>query len=404
MSPFFFVTHTQLFTQSVGWLTGSMIPLSASESNSFFRGSRKANGTRRGGCTTGLTLGSMSIWNFPSKQPMPWNTSPYSLRMVCLAASSPLGFDGCGASILFGMSSLSSVGALSVTLMLKCNDTKLRALQVGNPRIAGPLAWLTWKTQRSRFSWCDTVRLQVPKFWMLWPPNAISLVVEGRRPGGIPFTSLAFSGNSDLYTDRGITLTSLPVSILNLMSLAWEPSAVFSVTNAWVSLSLPLVTSLVFLAVCCSVWKYMASASSWLAVASASWSACTRVLCAFLAPWLLCDERHIFAQWFDFPHALHVVPCVGHLSARLCALPQLLHADEGALGGGACVFLWSGRRFFGLLRWFVWSACTTLWRPCISSSCFEVASYCWAIFIASDSVDVSASSSSFDCTCLEFNP
>ena len=56
-----FSTVTILDTQSVGSFTGAKIPSSTIRSSSFFKGSFRVTCTRRGGCITGFTVGSISM-------------------------------------------------------------------------------------------------------------------------------------------------------------------------------------------------------------------------------------------------------------------------------------------------------------------------------------------------------
>ena len=91
--PLLFVTHTSELTQSVGSSTLAMIPWSTSESSSFFRGSRRASGTRRGGCTTGGTLGSKVMWNSPLKHPIPSKQSGYCESSFALSSGFPARFE-----------------------------------------------------------------------------------------------------------------------------------------------------------------------------------------------------------------------------------------------------------------------------------------------------------------------
>ena len=64
-APLLLVTQTKELTQSVGSSTLAMISCSTSESSSFFSGSCRATGTRRGGWITGGMVGSSTTWNSP---------------------------------------------------------------------------------------------------------------------------------------------------------------------------------------------------------------------------------------------------------------------------------------------------------------------------------------------------
>ena len=67
--PFFLGTTTRELIHGVGVVTGAMMSCSTTRPRSALSCSRTATGTRRAGCWTGLTVGSILIWYSPSSCP-----------------------------------------------------------------------------------------------------------------------------------------------------------------------------------------------------------------------------------------------------------------------------------------------------------------------------------------------
>ena len=98
-----------LETHSVGSVTGARIPVATISSSFSLIWLRRATGTRRGGCTTGGTLSSVTMWYSPGRSPKPSKTSLYPSRrsaipvVTCtpgVSLSPPLEFDGLSQSLI----------------------------------------------------------------------------------------------------------------------------------------------------------------------------------------------------------------------------------------------------------------------------------------------------------------
>ena len=73
-----------LETHSVGSVTGARIPLATISSSFSLIWFCKAAGTRRGGCTTGGTVLSVTMRYSPGRSPKPSKTSLYSSRRLAI--------------------------------------------------------------------------------------------------------------------------------------------------------------------------------------------------------------------------------------------------------------------------------------------------------------------------------
>ena len=134
-APLLLLTQTRELTQSVGSLTFARIPCITRESSSFLKGSLRASGTLRGGCTTGGTAASTVIWNSPWKQPTLSKQLSYCSRISFLATGSWLQM-GCWTAL--------GLDSLLWLVILKFMVIRFKSVQVGRPKIVGPSASTTW--------------------------------------------------------------------------------------------------------------------------------------------------------------------------------------------------------------------------------------------------------------------
>lgn len=99
--------------------------------------SRRLIGTRRGWWTTGGTLGSSVIWHSPWKFPMPWKHSGYWAIKSCLSLKGDSSF-GWSGELLIVCAPASPLVWMCCVCIVQLNWKRLRSVDVGKPRIAGP--------------------------------------------------------------------------------------------------------------------------------------------------------------------------------------------------------------------------------------------------------------------------
>ena len=130
---------------SVGSVTGARIPLATISSSFSLIWSLKATGTRRGGCTTGGTVSSVTMWYSPGRSPKPPKTSLYSPRRSAISTVTPtlgvflipLEVEGLSQSLIVMSPSSIHVwydnsGARSSSVMLNCKTLLFPCCHLGS--------------------------------------------------------------------------------------------------------------------------------------------------------------------------------------------------------------------------------------------------------------------------------
>ena len=130
---------------SVGSVTGARIPLATICSSFSLIWSLKATGTRRGGCTTGGTASSVTMWYSPGRSPRPPKTSLYSSRRSGIPTVTPMlgvslipmEFQGLSQSLIVTSPRSMHVrydnsGARLSSVMLNCKTLRFPCRHVGS--------------------------------------------------------------------------------------------------------------------------------------------------------------------------------------------------------------------------------------------------------------------------------
>ena len=174
--PFGFTTVTIELTQSVASWTLSITPRRSIRWSSALTFGRMVTGTFRGGCTTGMWLGSVWMWCVtPDMQPRPVNVSAYLLKTS---------FD-----------------------RVSTRFTRPSSSHVPSPSTLDTLS-TTSNSMGLNLFLCSHKRTAFPTGVMRCPPNATSLAFDLER--GCLLACMKVS--------LDMTLHWAPVSILNLMS------------------------------------------------------------------------------------------------------------------------------------------------------------------------------------------